>query len=276
MNDKQTPITDEDINAYVDGVLSEERRADVERALELDPALAQCASDYFSLNNLLHERYDRVLSEPLPAQLRSPAVARRRHAMNWPQFAGMAATLVLGVALGFGIQGRMGGAGQWLHDPQHSDTQPVSLAGSEMFAHRAALAHVVYMPAVERPLDMGEDREQEVVQMLAKRLGTDIHPPMLRKSGFELSGGRLLPGNDGPMAQFMYNNAAGERVTLLVSHRKASSNTTAFKLYMDGPVNVFYWVDGDFGYALSGGIDRDVLLALSHDVYAQLTGAAPG
>jgi anti-sigma factor RsiW len=41
-------------------------------------------------------------------------------------------------------------------------------------------------------------------------------------------------------------------------------------------VNVFYWVDGDYGYAVSGGIDRKVLLQLSHDVYAQLTAVKGG
>jgi hypothetical protein len=35
-------------------------------------------------------------------------------------------------------------------------------------------------------------------------------------------------------------------------------------------------VDGDYGYAVSGGIDRKVLLQLSHDVYAQLTAAKGG
>jgi anti-sigma factor RsiW len=69
----------------------------------------------------------------------------------------------------------------------------------------------------------------------------------------------------------MYRGPGDERVTLCISHRKVNSNTTAFKLYQDGPVNVFYWVDGDYGYAVSGGIDRNVLLQLSHDVYAQLT-----
>jgi anti-sigma factor RsiW len=41
-------------------------------------------------------------------------------------------------------------------------------------------------------------------------------------------------------------------------------------------VNVFYWVDGDYGYAVSGGIDRKVMLQIAHDVYAQLTSATPG
>jgi anti-sigma factor RsiW len=156
------------------------------------------------------------------------------------------------------------------------DTRAVSADGSEVFAHQAAIAHVVYMPAVDRPADIGADREQDFVQWLSNRLGTDVHPPILAKSGFELMGGRLLPGADGPVAQFMYRDAKGERVTLCISRRKVNSNTTAFKLYQDGSVKVFYWVDGDFGYAVSGGIDRKVLLELSHDVYAQLTATTPG
>ena len=85
-----------------------------------------------------------------------------------------------------------------------------------------------------------------------------------------------MPGDDGPVAQFMYRGSKDERVTLCISHRKANTNTTAFELHQDGSVNVFYWVDGNFGYAVSGRIDRSVLLQLSQDVYAQLTAAPPG
>src|SRR5215469_7818372 len=109
MSEQQNPVTQDEINAYVDGTLSEARRADVEHELERNPELAQRASDFFSLNNLLHERYDRVLSEPLPARLRvKPAepVANvggsKREAANWPKFAGLAAALVLGVGIGWG------------------------------------------------------------------------------------------------------------------------------------------------------------------------------
>ncbi|WP_028217534.1 anti-sigma factor family protein [Paraburkholderia oxyphila] len=284
MSDQHNPVTEEEIHAYVDGTLAQARRADVERELERNPELAARASDFFALNNLLHERYDRVLSEPVPARLRvesagaahaasaGPARRHAREAANWPKFAGLAAALVLGVGIGWGthygadVLGGAAGRG----DP-HAELHTVSADSTMNFVHEAALAHVVYMPEVERPDSMGARQEQDFVQWLANRLGTNVHAPMLEKSGFELSGGRLLPGADGDVAQFMYHNAQGERVTLCISHRKASSNTTAFKLYQDGPVNVFYWIDGDFGYALSGGIDRKVLLQLAHDVYAQLT-----
>ncbi|WP_321947387.1 anti-sigma factor [Paraburkholderia sp. J10-1] len=287
MSEQQNPVTQDEIHAYVDGTLSEARRADVERELERNPELAARASDFFALNNLLHERYDRVLNEPLPARLRVAApepepqvqtvqtVQNTRPASNWPRFAGLAATLVLGVAIGWGMHYGMSGTGA-TGGPAGvaggGELHAVSADGSMRFARQAALAHVVYMPTVVRPDAMDDSQEQDFVKWLANRLGTNVRAPMLSKSGFELSGGRLLPADDGgQVAQFMYHNAQGERVTLCISHRKTSANTTAFKLYQDGPVNVFYWVDGDFGYALSGGIDRKALLQLAHDVYAQLT-----
>ncbi|WP_027794801.1 anti-sigma factor family protein [Paraburkholderia acidipaludis] len=274
MSEQTYPVTEDEIHAYVDGALPEARKAEVERELERNPDLAARVSDYFALNGLLHERYDRVLSEPPPASLRAaPEAARHREAANWPrfaaQFAGMAATLVLGVGIGWGLHY---GAGTMVASSNEADVHVASADVSERFARQAALAHVVYMPEVGRPNNMTRAPEQDFVQWLANRLGTNVHPPMLGKSGFELAGGRLLPGADGgQVAQFMYNSARGERVTLCISRRKVSSNTTAFKLYRDGPVNVFYWVDGDFGYALSSGIDRRELLQLAHDVYSQLT-----
>lgn len=284
MSEQQIPVTEDEIHAYVDGTLSEARRADVERELERNPDLAARVGDFFSLNSLLHERFDSLLSEPVPARLRaaSEAPAARvdamkgqkapkghtRAAANWPKYAGMAAALVLGVGIGWGTHY---GAAFMPGTAGRGDQQTASADTTMSFVHEAALAHVVYMPEVGRPDTMSSHQEQDFVQWLANRLGTDVHPPMLAKSGFELAGGRLLPGPDGEVAQFMYHNAQGERVTLCISHRKTSSNTTAFKLYEDGPVSVFYWIDGDFGYALSGGIDHKVMLQLAHDVYSQLT-----
>ncbi|CAG9204167.1 Anti-sigma factor RsiW [Paraburkholderia tropica] len=278
MSEQQIPVTEDEIHAYVDGTLSEARRADVERELERNPELAARVGDFFSLNSLLHERFDSLLSEPVPARLRvareepaqaaSVVKAPARAAANWPKYAGMAAALVLGVGIGWGTHY---GADFLPGAPDRGNLHTASADSTMNFVHEAALAHVVYMPEVARPGTLSGHQEQDFVQWLSNRLGTDVHPPMLSRSGFELAGGRLLPGPDGEVAQFMYHNAQGERVTLCISHRKTSSNTTAFKLYEDGPVSVFYWIDGDFGYALSGGIDHKVMLQLAHDVYSQLT-----
>ncbi|CAH2807644.1 MAG: Transmembrane regulator protein PrtR [uncultured Caballeronia sp.] len=270
MSDQQTPITEDEIHAYVDGSLAEHRRDEIDRLLEHDEALAAKVSDYFSLNSMFHDRYDRVLSEPVPQHLLSPERKRWRAAANWPQFAGMAA-LVLGVAGMTGTMGRdalMPGSGG-------GSVQRASYSVGESFARQSAIAHVMYAPEAMWPVEVGADRKQELVQWISNQLGTDVRPPILTRSGFELMGGRLLPSDGGPVTQFMYHDAKGEHITLCISHRKISSDTTAFKLYHDGSVSVFYWIDGDFGYAMSGAIDRKVLLDLSHELTAMGSAKAP-
>ncbi|MGH8778463.1 anti-sigma factor family protein [Paraburkholderia sp.] len=284
MNEQPGAVSDEELHAYVDGSLGAHRREEIDRLLETNDELAARISDYFALNNMFHERYDRVLAEPVPARLQMSAKKRWRDAANWPQFAGMAAALVLGIGIGVGttmgtrMGAGMGGQLQTAYAPNGAQSRAVSAVGTEgeSFAKQSAIAHVMYAPEVWRPVELGADREQELVTWVSSRLGTNVRPPILTRTGFDLMGGRMLPGNDGPVAQFMYHDARGERITLCISHRKTSTDMTAFKLYQDGPVNVFYWIDGDFGYAVSGGIDRKELLELAHDVYEQLTANGSG
>ena len=138
------------------------------------------------------------------------------------------------------------------------------------FAHRAAIAHVVYSPDVRRPVEVGADQEQALVTWLSKRMGTAVKPPSLAGLGYELIGGRLLPGDKGPVAQFMYGAAGGQRLTLYVTREVPGQDDTAFKFGKDGPVNVFYWVEDHFGYAISAGADRALLMKVSQEVYRQL------
>src|SRR5439155_16750884 len=75
---------------------------------------------------------------------------------------------------------------------------------------------------------------------LSKRLGTEIKPPSLKPIGSELIGGRLLPGDSGQVAQFMYHDATGQRLTLYVTRetpKLANQPETAFRFGRDGPVN---------------------------------------
>src|SRR5260370_24087048 len=140
MNDQQTPISEEEIHAYVDGSLAEHRREEIDRLLERDEALAAKISDYFSLNSMFHDRYDRVLSEPVPQRLLPPERKRWRDAANWPQFAGMAAALVLGV--GSGVAGMTSNMGRDAMVPGSSggDVQRAKYGGRGGVGRRCAPA----------------------------------------------------------------------------------------------------------------------------------------
>jgi anti-sigma factor RsiW len=130
------------------------------------------------------------------------------------------------------------------------------------------------MPEVRHPVEVDASQQQHLVQWLSKRLNRPLKVPVLSATGYDLVGGRLLPGDGGARAQFMYQNAAGERVTLYIGAvegaKQKGMEETAFRYAREGSIDTFYWVDQGFGYALSGKLPRQALLQMAEAVYKQL------
>jgi len=159
-------------------------------------------------------------------------------------------------------------AGWQLHATRAVATVQAEVPG---FVKRAAVAHAVYSPEVRHPVEVGADQEQHLVAWLSKRLGAQLRAPKLDELGYFLVGGRLLPGENGPVAHFMYQSKQGTRITLYVRANAASNNETAFRYAAEGRVKVFYWIDRRFGYALSSAdISRERLNTVANAVYRQL------
>jgi anti-sigma factor RsiW len=242
------PITEAELHAYVDGALPEGDRAGIEAWLASHPEDAERLRAYAEQNTLLRSFYNPVLEEPVPAKL----LAVRPRA--WRGYAAAAGIFALGIGLGWFVRGVF-------ITPQ---VVPVPLA------RQAAIAHVVYSPEVRHPVEVTADEEEHLVRWLSKRLGTALKAPKLAPLGYELVGGRLLSGPQGPVAHFMYQDARGQRLTLYVSRQRGEPRDTAFRFSQEERVSVFYWVDGNFGYALSGEVRRDQLLKVADVVYKQL------
>jgi anti-sigma factor RsiW len=68
----------------------------------------------------------------------------------------------------------------------------------------------------------------------------------------------------------MYHDHADQRLTLYVSTEQSNDKDTGFRFAEEGPVNVFYWIDGKFGYALSAGTSKAELARIATAVYEQL------
>ena len=255
------PIPDSDLHAYLDGELSAERHADVAARLADHPEAARRVEAYRAQKQALRRLFDPVLDEPLPDGFKALAAPPRSAPARWlPAWSLQRIAASLAIAL-------VGAAAGWL---AHDQYRPPSLAGQPPpLPHQAAVAHVVYSPDVKRPVEIGAEHEEQLVTWLSKRLGTTVRPPRLGAVGYELIGGRLLPGNSGPVAQFMYHDASGQRLTLYVSTENTANRDTAFRFAREGPVNVFYWIDGKFGYAISGGMPKDELARIATAVYDQ-------
>jgi len=244
-----SPVDEKNLHAYVDGVLPEAQRTEVEAYLAERPAESEQVRAWAAQNAALRALYNPVLQEPVPERLLAALAPRR-----WKNYARAASLLFVGIAMGWIVRGTV-------------SAPPTTLAS---FAHQAAVAHAVYTPEVRHPVEVGADQEDHLFKWLSKRLGTDLKSPRLLPLGFELVGGRLLSGLQGPVAQFMYQDAKGQRLTLYISAQKRGGHDTAFRFSQEDRISVFYWIDRNYGYALSGEIGRDALLNVANTVYKQL------
>lgn len=258
MSDKAQSVPEADLQAWVDGRLAPEHRAEVEAWLAAHAEEAERVASYRAFDEALRAHYGPVLEEPVPVHLRDLSHGRRR----WRAAAVAAGWLALGAVLG--------GVAVW-EFKEHSGTAQIAQPEAPVIAQRAALAHATYAPEVRHPVEVGADQEQHLVAWLSKRLGGQVRAPKLDAEGMTLVGGRLLPRDPGPVAQFMYQSAQGRRVTLYVRTEGTDQRETAFRFAREGGVRVFYWIDRKFGYALSSAdLEREELLRLANVVYRQL------
>jgi anti-sigma factor RsiW len=247
-----------DLQAYADGQLAPAQRLVIDAWLAGHPEDAERIESYQRIGQELRGQYDAVLEETVPVRLRRAFGARRR----WRPAALAACWMVLGAALG-------AVAGYELH-AIHSPA-PLALDSGTLMARRAALAHVTYSPEVRHPVEVGADQEQHLIAWLSKRLNTKVRAPKLDEAGLALVGGRLLPGENGPVAQFMYQTSSGRRATLYVRTEARGNRETAFRFTRENNVSVFYWIDRECGYALaSADLGEDELKRIAILIYKQL------
>lgn len=271
-----TPVTEAELQAYVDRQLTPERQREIEAYLARRPEEAQRVETYLAQKRELRALFNPVLEEPLPQRLR--LAARPQTPWYLQRMAAGIAIAVISGAAGWGIRGEMR-AEQGADIVAQRSPSAITVASVSGFAQRAAIAHAVYSPDVRRAVEVGADHEDQLVAWLSKRMGSPMKPPHLQALGYALDGGRLLPGDKGPVAQFMYHDNAGAKLTLYVSNEinglgaaapGQKNQETAFRFAQEGSVNVFYWVNGPFGYAISADADKAELARVSGEVYRQL------
>ena len=252
-----TPITEGDLQSYADGRLPEARRAAVEAWLAARPGEAERIAAYRRLANEVRAAYDSMIAEPVPERLAQAAASR----IPIRRIAAVVAWIAVGIAVGAPLG--------WQVRPERVVMQ--TAPDTTQFARRAAVAHATYSPEVRHPVEVGADDEQHLVTWLSKRLGVKVKAPKLDEVGMGLVGGRLLPGENGPVALFMYQNQNGRRLTLYVRTEASKNRETAFRYARENNVGVFYWIDREVGYALaSADLNKDELLKLANVVYKQL------
>jgi anti-sigma factor RsiW len=257
MSARRDSVDEAMLHAYVDGELDDRGRLEVEEWLSGHPDDRLRVSEWVAQRQKLHELFDTVLTEPVPDVIANVATRKRAGCLS-RRIAAIAAAIALFVA---------GAVCGWLLGHFQFGTR----APGQVVAERALNAYSIYAPEVRHPVEVEAAQKAHLVAWLSKRLGTPIKAPDLTATGFKLVGGRLLPDDTNPAAQFMYQNDAGRRITIYVVANKPTRET-AFQIYNKGPINSFFWLASDCTYAVTGTIDQQSLLAVARAIYHQLTG----
>jgi anti-sigma factor RsiW len=245
------PITEDDLHAYVDGVLDIARNAEVAVYLDTHPDVARRVEGFSSQRDLLRAALAPIADEPIPSQLHLARIIEARRSRRVPAWWAAAAALLLCV----------GGLGGWW---LRGAGLPAS-GGIAALAQEAADSYNVYAPDHVQPVEMRASQQAQFVDWISQRVHRPMAVPDLSASGYRLMGGRLIATSHGPAAMLMYDDDHGTRLVML-ARPMAADQTAPMSLHSQGAVSGFTWADRGMGYSLVGATEPGLLRPIADEV----------
>jgi anti-sigma factor RsiW len=256
MIDRDSPVTEDELHAYIDGELPADRREAVAAWLAEHPEQAALVASWRAQADNIRERYGAVADEPVPERLKLDQILKdmRANGRSW------AAMVAAAAVVAFVVGGTVG----WMA----RGASAAAPTGFDVFATEALDAYKLYVVEVRHPVEVPGTERAHMTQWLSKRLGQDLRIPDLQSIGLKLVGGRLLPGPTGAAAFYMYESPSGERFTIYCA--KADEAQTALRYTSEEQYAAFYWVDDKIAYVVSGPADRERLESVTKAAYEQI------
>lgn len=251
MTPPEQTISTDMLHAYVDGHLSPEDRARVDAHLADNPDAAADVAAWTIQNEQLLQLYADPVVKPQALAANSN---RRSSSMGAWRMAAAVALFVAGTASGFIARPAL--------VPQES---PIL----ELTVNDAFAAHVVYVADPHRPVELRANEEELLVSWLSRRVGTQLAAPNLSGQGFDLIGGRLVPGETSPAALFMYEDQTGKRVTVFVTTEQVQE-FASFRFEDRDGLSAVHWTEDNLQFAVVGELDRDAIRTMAIEVYQQI------
>jgi anti-sigma factor RsiW len=251
------PITEDELHGYVDGALAPERRAEIQAYLDDHPEVAQRVTGYAAQREALRSAFGPIAEEPVPPELSLSRLieARRTSSRRLPWRSAAAAILLLALGIGGGWFGR------GLSEPAQGGIAALAQEGADSYA--------VYATDRVRAVEIGADKQDELVRWVSNRLQRPVSVPDLTQAGYHFMGGRLVATAHGPAGLFMYDDGHGTRLSMLV-RPMAIDGDTPMSEHSRGTVSGVAWADQGLGYSLVGAKPAQLLHPIADEVRRQI------
>jgi anti-sigma factor RsiW len=253
-----------DLNAYLDGELGPDEAAEIEARLAEDPEAQARLDAYGQQKHQIAEALTGIasagpaplrtarLEKRLAARLHSRAAPRRVFAAGpWLQGMTQIAAAVALVAFG------------WWGHASWTPTLISTPSGVPEYVSEALGAHTVFAEDIMRPAEFTGGDVDGAVEWFSAKMGVPVNVPDLGSYGMFVVGARLLGTKEGPLAQFIYEDGAGERYSLTLSKHPDNWPVTPLQVvdYPDRAVG--YWSTSHIDFVLIGKADGGAIPSLS-------------
>ena len=247
-----SPVTSDDLQAFVDDELPADRRRVVEAYLDETPDAAATVADWTRQKDMIAALYGGVAEAAVPDRLDPHRLLQRRgeRLLGWGRVAAAFAMLAIGAAGGWGAARYRAGT-------------PDPLVTAAMDAHQ------LYAADTARPVEIRAEDGPALRAWLSHRLNRTINLPNLQAFDLRLIGGRLLPNEAGAAAQLMYEDEAGRRVTIYVAP-SATESDIPFAHTRDKQLEAVFWSDDAIQCAVVGNLPLEKLQGIAKAAYRQL------
>jgi anti-sigma factor RsiW len=240
--------TEEELHAWLDGEMAEDRRAVVGAYLRDHPAEARRLEAYRADGEALARLFARAAEARVP-QRASPALWRRR---SWVR---VAAIVVM-------MAGAVAAAVTWVWQGRRDDALWTRF-GTEALAAHLALGRPDSPPQLAVSL-------QDVAQFFSAALNTPFELRTPADPSFTLVGSRFVSGAKGRVAQLAFRDAGGTLVTMYFEPWPGKKDAPFREVARQDDVATLVWVDDALGCAVTGALPPAQLERVGHALYAAL------
>ena len=291
-------VSEAELLAYVDGELDRDRCRDVEASLGRDPSLAAQADLWRRQDELLRAAFSRIAAEPVPAALagrgREPAktgtpgvtsaaplrigtldrtrVLRLRRERQTRMMAAILVAFLSGVLVMF-VASRLLERRHTIMVPNVGVSAPILPDTARRLGLRALETQAAFAGRERPPLDIPGKEGMRIAALMRSLLGVPdaverVQSPDLSPLGLFLSGARVAPGEQRPAIWLVYEGSAGEKVSLYAT--RLASPDSGPRYEEDDMAGTVFWTTSQYGFAVTGGRERERLARIASDVRAQL------
>ncbi|MFO7759523.1 MAG: hypothetical protein R6V26_13795 [Roseovarius sp.] len=250
------PALDPELHAYVDGKLSPERAAAIEARLAGDPARRAAVAAWMRDRDLIRD----AASEEHPTDLRTELLARElgrrvrarqiRTGLKQPALKHIAASVLI-FAAGWG--------GHALYMFDNSASGPAE----PRYVVQATVLGTSLADRGVQEFDVSDARWQASLDWVSEQMQRKIESPKFEQLGLQVVGGRLVDGENGPLAQFTYQTEDDEKIIVSMTPHPDSEPSYPYAVRSVYGQPVAYWTNDGMDFSISGEADLQRLSTLA-------------